>query len=592
MKTSKYIVAFGLILICSVSSLKAQDIIINRNISVEREYRPVIQDAGKINSVPKILEPTVEKTPATYSNFNLPLNVNFNIHTLSAAEVITAKPDNKEGFARIGLGGYRNTLVDFAYPIINTPGTHLDFSLNHLGTFEERRMHSTSTAALTFDQIFKSVTLFAGLSGSHETFNYYGNNYFNSNTVDLNKWALSSSIPVYFAEIDRAGINSSPRTFTLDMLAGFPISQTFWRFNAFAGVSSLPMSSDLRYKAQLNYNKFSAINGLNENLFHTEAKLNIPSNKNRMGLDVDLYNMMYSSATIPAFNFWNDYSVLTLNPYYSFERSSWDVRLGLKSSFKLGNGTFMYPSFDVRAEWKAIPKYFSIYGGLTGDYEVNTLDKISTENPYLFSDLRVNDTYTPYKLVAGIKLKPVYNLLLDAFVDYRQIDKQYFYVNKEYDYDSPYFTLVYVYSPLLTNRFNVIYSNATLFKMGIRANYNWQNFLNIEFKGIYNEWNVLTEQYAWNKPKYEAELNTNVKINPNLSVSANIYYEGGRYVKFGRSAILMNDKVDINLGVSYSYLSWLTVFGKINNLINSQYQNYLGYDVQGANLMVGAAFSF
>jgi outer membrane cobalamin receptor len=54
----------------------------------------------------------------------------------------------------------------------------------------------------------------------------------------------------------------------------------------------------------------------------------------------------------------------------------------------------------------------------------------------------------------------------------------------------------------------------------------------------------------------------------------------------------MNDKLDINLGVSYNYNSWLTAFAKINNLINNRYQNFYGYDVQGTNAMIGAAFTF
>ena len=93
-------------------------------------------------------------------------------------------------------------------------------------------------------------------------------------------------------------------------------------------------------------------------------------------------------------------------------------------------------------------------------------------------------------------------------------------------------------------------------------------------------------------PKYVAQLNTDIRINPNFTVSANMYYEGTRYAKIGNLAIPMHDKVDLNLGANYSYNKWLTVFGKINNLINNKYQNYYGYDVQGTNMMVGAAFSF
>jgi len=578
-------------LICSMFTLQAQDTILNRNISVEREYKPIIQDAGKINLVPQVLELSVEKTPATYSDFNLPLNVGSNIHTLPAAEVAPERPNKKEGFARIGLGNYLNTLVDFAYPIVNTSDIKLDFSLNQLGTFEAIRLHSTTKATLAFDKIFRTFDLYAGVGGSHEYFKYYGDNTNLFGNIDLATFdALYPNFTI--TEVGRTGINLTNRTFDINYLALQPTSNTFWRFNSNVGIRSLPNVTDLHYMAEVNYKLFSSITGITENLIHTLAKFSSPSDKNRLGLDLDLYTMMYGSEAIPTFNFWSTYSVLTLNPYYSIERDNWNVRLGLKSSFSFVHGNLVNPSLDVRAEWKAIPKIVALYGGITGDYDVNSLDKISSENPYIFSDLRVNDTFTPYNLVAGIKLKPLYNLLIDAFVNFRQMDNQYFFVNKTYTLNSPIIPLSSFYSPVFSNRFNVIYSSATDFRAGVRLNYNLQNFLNIEFKGTYNGWNVNTEQYAWNKPKYDAQLNVGVKINPNLSVSANAYYEGERYAKLGNTVVLMNDKVDINLGASYSYSSSLIFFAKINNLINNRYQNFYGYDVQGFNLMLGAALTF
>jgi hypothetical protein len=591
MKYSKYIAVILAFMFVPAISLQAQDTVINRNVQVEREYRPVIHDAGKIKSMPEVLEPNVEKTPVKYNDFDLPVDVGNIIHTLPAAELSTEKPMDKEGFARVGFGNYLNTLFDFIYPVVNTPDMDLDFSLHQLGTFETKRMHTTENGALSFDKIFKTVDLYANLGGGHEYFKYYGNNYNSSGIINLQSHAITYPYDTY-TEINRAGINSASRTFDIGTLSNQPADNIFWRFNSNIGVRSLPYSSNFRYSAEVNYNIFNSVNGINENRIHTKGNFSLPIARNRLGFNFDVYNMMYSSIEIPAFNFWNSYSVLNINPYYSIERENWNIRLGLKSAFSLFHGQPFNPSADVLAEWKPFPKVLWIYGGINGDYEVNTLDKISSENPFIFSDLRVNDTYTPLKLIGGIKLKPLYNLLLNAFVDYRQIDNQYFFVNKEYDFNSPYMTLVYIYAPLLTNRFNVIYSNATLFRTGVRASYNLQDFLNIELKGTYNGWNVDTEQYAWNKPKYEAELNTTVKINPNLSVSANACYQGERYAKLGKTAVLMNDKIDINLGISYSYLNWLTVFGKINNLINDQYQDFYGYDVQGTNVMIGAAFKF
>lgn len=585
MKNSKYIFAIAFFTLVSAFSLQAQDTIMNRNVSVEREYRPVIQDAGKINSVPQVLEPNVVKTPATFSDFNLPLNADYNIHTLAAAELVPEKPNNKEGFARIGFGNYLNTLVDFAYPVVNTSDMRLDFSLNHLGTFEAKRMHSTTKAALSFDKLFKTFDLYAAVGGGHEYLKYYGNNFDSQNNV----LDLSSLDPTYiYSETQFDGIYPGLKRSDINTLAHLPNGDTFWRFNSTVGVRSLPLSTDLHYQAEVHYNIFSSLNGLTENIVHSQAKFNSPNEKNRMGIDFEMSNMMYKSNTLAPLNFWNGYTVMTLNPYYSIERKNWDVRLGLKSAFSFVHGNFINPSVDVVAEWKPFPKFLSVYGGLTGDYTVNTMDKIYAENPYLNFGIRVNDTYSPYNLFAGIKLKTLYNLLIDAYVDLRQIDNQYFFVNKEYLQVNP-----SADANLYTNRFSVIYSNASLFKMGARVAYNWQNTVDVELKGAYNGWTVMNpENIAWNKPKTEAELNIAVKINPNLSVTANAYYEGGRVAKLGTLAVPMQDKVDINLGISYNYNRWFTAFAKINNLINSQYQGFYGYDVQGTNAMVGAAFTF
>ena len=594
MKTSKYVFAFLLFSLSSALTLQAQDTIKHRNVQVEREYRPVIHDAGKINSMPQVLEPNVTKEPADYSDFNMPLNADYNIHILPAAELITEKPeDSKKGYARLGFGNYLNTLADFAYPVINTTDMRLDFSLNHLATFDSKMEHTTTKANLAFDIILlNALDFYAGLGGGHEHFNYYGNYYddahsaFNINSLDAD---YGHSI---YLEKNRQGINSTPQLFNLNMLSNDP-SETLWRFNALVGVRSLPLSTNIRYQAELQYKSFNSHNGINEKQVITQAGISIPNENDRLGLDFELNNLKYSSFTIPEFNFWKSYSVLTLNPYYGIERPEYNVRLGFKTSLSFVHGRPIDPSLDVRAEWKAVPNYFSIYGGITGDYEVNTLDKIYTENPYVYSDLRLNDTYTPYDFFAGIKVKPLYNLLLDFYVDSKRIDNQYFFVNKGYRLvNSPIAMPLASDSAIYSNRFNVVYSGASHVKMGFRANYNFRNMVNVELKWAYNTWNVDTEKEAWNMPKQEVQLNTNVRITDYLTVTANVYYEGNRFAKLGNNAVQMADKVDINLGIAYSYYNWLTVFGKINNVINNQYQDYYGYNVQGTNMMIGAAVSF
>jgi len=588
MRTLKYIVSAVVFMGSSVLSLHAQDSVLNRNITVEREYKPVIHDAGKIKSTPKTLEPKVEKVKPTFSDFNLPLNADYSIHTLPAAQLDREKhAEDNGGFARFGLGNYFNTLAEFAYPLINSEETKLDFSFNHLSTLGTKA-HSNTHAAVSFDQYFNSVNLYAGMGLGHEYLKYYGNNFDSINSaVNFSTLAKTNGSAAY-SELNAGKPNGTVAGTTLNELAADYNSNTFWRFNAFAGVRSLPAATELRYKAEMQFKSFSAINGLSEKQVHTQVGFDKQNDDNRFGVNLDMHNLSYASNNSSIINTINGYSVLALNPFYSIEQTDLDIHLGVKSSFSFAPGHPFRPSPDLYAEWRAVPNQFALYGGIGGDFSINTMDKIFAENRYTFNNMRVDDTYTPYELYLGFKFKPVYNLLIDGFVDYKQFDNQYFFVNKEYSCD----TLTGNNSNLFSNRFNVIYSKASQAKIGIRANYNLCSTINVQFKGAYNGWTVKSEEHAWNKPDWEADLSSDIKISNELTVSGNLFYEGKRWAKIGTTAVPMNSKIDINLGAAYSYSNSFTAFGKINNLINRKYQDFYGYDVQGFNVMAGVAFSF
>lgn len=586
MKTSKYIVSALLAMSVGVNAQT-----VDQNVTVEREYKPIIQDAGKIISVPEIIEPNVEKTAAKYTEFSFPLPVGQNIQTLSAAELEHQRRNNpKDAFVRIGLGNNLNNLLDFALPVLKKTDMRLDLKLNHLATFS-KEAHSNTRAALEFNNNYKNSEFYAGVGLGHEYFKYYGEQFDMTGTPkDLT--SLKTGI---YEELNFVRVNRTAQLFSLNNIVNGADNDVFWRFNAFAGMRSLPATESIRYKAEVQYRLFDSRNGLTENIIHSKANFNTPNGRNRSGIDVEMQNMMYKTDIAnTVMNVWDAYTVFSMNPYYSIERERWDIRLGVKSSFSFVHGRPFNPSPDVSFEWKAVPEWLAFYAGAGGSYKVNTLDGMFTENRFLFSDLRVQDTYTPVSAYFGVKIKPVYNLLFDAYVNYQYIDNQYFFINKDYAYSllsstllgSPNDSIIY------TNKFNVVYSAATLVKVGLRANYNLRNLVNIQLKGAYNGWDVEDIAMAWNKPKFEADMTADWRVTRNLNVTSNVFFESERFAKLGEQSMRMRPKVDINLGASYSYLNWFTLFGKVNNLTNNRYQEFYGYEVQGMNVLVGASFSF
>jgi hypothetical protein len=346
----------------------------------------------------------------------------------------------------------------------------------------------------------------------------------------------------------------------------------------------------------MKYDMFHSRNGLQENILTTNYGFNTELGSNRFGMDFELKNLFYRKNNLPAINFWDYYAVFTMNPYYLIQRDDWFLRAGLKTTFSFIHGRPFNPMPDISAEWKVLPAYVSLYGGISGSYTISTLNDIYAENPYVYADLRIKDQYTPIRSYFGIKVKAIHNLLIDAFIDYSYINDQYFFVNKEYKTNDP--GVRADTATIFTNRFNVIYSDAGLFRTGVRIGYNIRNLVNVQLKGVYNGWSVQSERFAWMKPAYEVDFSADLRVNKKITASLNVFYEGAKYARMGvnSSGIViarrMNPVTDINLGAAYSFSKTLSTFVKINNLLNNQYEHYYGYKVQGLNFLVGGTMGF
>jgi hypothetical protein len=572
----------------------AQDTVIHRNITVERDYKPVIQDVGKINAGPNAMVLKVKKAEPKFSDFNLPLAVEQNINTLAVAEIQHEKHKQlQQGLLRLGMGTQFNTLGDFYTSLIKNRDAKLDLNINHLGTFSNR-LHSLSKVSLDYEKIFDALTLNAGISGNHQFFNYYGTNFNNEGKVINNDDATQANNKSVYTEYNLQQLNPlrTPISWLqMDLLNNS--NNTFWRGATHVSISSITEQENLQYHIGANYKYFHSINGLSEHFIHSNGGLSIPIDRIRMGVDFDYANMMYQNniAYLNTFNYWDYYSVMGLNPYLKMNGATWFIRIGAKSSFAMTHGRSFSPSPDIAAEWQLSPKYLAVYGGATGAYTINTLYSSSMENRFLSPDSRIEDTYTPINLYVGFKAKPISGLLVDLFTDYRKIDNQYFYVNKPY-YLTKASNSIYENFPLIyTNKFDIVYSSASLMRIGCRIHYQYKNSFNVQLKTTHNKWNVVSELHAWYKPEWETDLSTDLKINKDFHIMASLFTQSASYAKLGDVTMPFSKRIDLNCSAFYSLSRYWTTFVKLNNILNSRYQEYLGYEVQGFNGLIGMTFN-
>ncbi len=111
-------------------SIAQNDTTLKRIVTVERDFQPVIQSAGKINPRPNILTPDIPLAPVIYSTYSDSLSIGHMLNPLRVAEArfIPQAPLNGVIDA---AGGYRNTHFLFGYQIHQKKKMSLNLFANH-----------------------------------------------------------------------------------------------------------------------------------------------------------------------------------------------------------------------------------------------------------------------------------------------------------------------------------------------------------------------------------------------------------------------------------------------------------------------------
>ena len=83
----------------------AKDKNLNREMTLEREYDPSVQDASKVNTLPVVKEPEVRKIPIDYAMFTIPADPAKEIGLLPSGSIMTQMNYNmRRGYFNFGTG--------------------------------------------------------------------------------------------------------------------------------------------------------------------------------------------------------------------------------------------------------------------------------------------------------------------------------------------------------------------------------------------------------------------------------------------------------------------------------------------------------
>jgi len=570
------------------AQIKEEQLILNRKREpevkkIEKKKTSVIQE----KNYPPENKKKEDSLNLKYDIVNVPPVSDFKTTEIQS-EDISPKFNNdfQSNYFRLGYGNYGKFLAD-----ANISGKVQDNV--EIGA----DVHYLSTTGLKKDYEWDSkssqanIGAFANIYVEKGKFNLDANYGFNNyNYYGIYALTPSNSDLDLQQKVNKFSVNASYDHYSNEILNNVKVRSYFLSDHFDAKESYADVEVNLSKHDFAINNKITANADLGIDLETVNSKFELLNQNNSNQLNFTLS---------PKITFYKGESYLLIGSDFSFLNS----KLSDFTGENKGSKFYWFPRAEVLV---AAADEFKFYGGIDGGLKLNTYGNLLEENPFLISDLLLTPTENKYHFYFGLKGDINQMFKYDVNAGFSKVNNAQFFVNnglfndvitperQGYDYANT-FSSVYDNGNLmeikgdlqafpmenltvdaglhfmkykLDNLEEVYYKPLVQFNLG--AKYTMlEKKLALGFKGYFvtdrtsNSYQITHSEVIFNS--YSSTLNTNEKV--------------GGYA-------------DLNLSAEYKFHKNFSIFALGNNLLNTKYQNYIGYKVLGAQVLAGVKITF
>ncbi len=534
------------------------------SIDIVRDYRPILADAVKIRRSPDMSNKREYMPKLNYGNVpDKKLDINTGLKELKIMETPFSQIfDLKSNYAKFGIGNFNTILGEAYFAVEDYEDIRFGGYAKHLsqkGNLEDQKF-SRQEVGIFGRRILPMFTL-NGLVG----YNGFGTRFY--------------GIPV--AE-DGQTLNPTREAQRFnDIFLSAELTSNYDPNNADA------LSYSLKADGYIYKDKYDA----GENSIALAGYLNKRVNSFNVGanLAVDLNSIKGVNTPDGSLN----NSIANINPYIKFKGDNYNITLGANIVSEFGDSSRFNIFPEAEIDFALVPEYFYIFGGVKGGVEKGSFRSFTKLNPYMGPNLDIRNTVDRMNIYGGIKgnAGATFGYKVKAF--YRKVEGLPLFFNNT---ATPFnFGLTYdgdgdnaVKHVGLEGEINVRLS--ALVNLGGR--------LNID------NYTMVMEEEAWHMPKMRLAANARFNISEKLFVDAEALFHGNSFAKASKfsspdtapymSAIktTVPSFFDLSAGAEYKATKQLGIFVKANNILNTEYQQYLYYPKLGFNILGGINFSF
>ena len=592
----------GLALLLSGTLFAQQDSALHRSVTVERDFQPVIQAAGKIATKPAVVETKIESSQVHYSDFTAEVTPQATFNPL-LSQPTRFEPGRKyNGYIR-GALGHPNTLLDFGYHLDDTKNSILDVYAHHRAEWGLAALSKTKVG-LNFTHTYSKCDLYFGLSGGNIFYHKYGHFYDYSQTFGM--WAKNDE--------------AYPKPYTI----GDKDKTSLWTAEVYLGVKA-NAKQDVQYQVQTGYMLFAKAGAVSEHQLRTKGSFDWHSAEHHVGAQLYVQNnflQLNDALGIPNSLYQKSRHNFRIEPYYAYEGTRLRVHVGVNFDLNIGKGhqilsktenVSFAPSPHINLEAQIAKQWLTIYADIEGSLGFGSLQSYMEENRYSMIHagiIRPCAPYTPVDAELGFHIRPHRDVLIEIHGGYAYMMYEDFWIATANS------TTVFepLNKPLMAGDF--IHDHAENYqrgKIGGQLNYHYQDLVRVNLHGDYYIWKGDTTVY--DRPNWELGLRIDGRINKNWSLYSDNHFAGKRLALATDGEHWLAPTIDLNLGLQYDM--WvgkvknestkgktnnnalrpepqpnLTLFFQLNNWLHRKNEIYYGYRSQGINFLLGATYRF
>lgn len=587
-KTHLYIAIILVIFFGHASVANAQEATLSKEITIETDFVPVEQKATKINTLPEVKKTSIDKKTLSYSDLNQMVNFPYTINKFEPYGYKTNYPFSKsKGYVNLGLGMQLNAVGSAGYRIIDNDRDRLRAWLQHTSTWLGKNSSPLATENPAKQQFNDNVV---AMDYSHR---------FNVGTLGVN--AL-----YHFDRFNYYGANDNLKYTSPDMqmVNEFSVSG-LWKNAAKPGQS--------QYHAQVKYNHFGYHNnpinntsGIKENSVHLNAGIEGVFGGFAAGLNANWEYLWYCNAIETDQN-WQ--TLLKLTPFIHWRGEKLNIIGGVNFDLSANPNTSINFSPNVKLDFTIIDG-ITAYADVKGGKRLNTLTNLYSTCRYIAPNTIYGSSFSPLDAEIGIKIgsfggfhaKPffAYGIFNNELLPYitRTLINQEEISATETDVVAPY---------VFTQRYNI-----KGWKAGINLGYNYNNIVDVQASFQYSPQDK-NFGYMTGLDRAKMIVNAQTTITPIKSLSISLGYElrTGRqyhsyYGEVGTPPIeiwydtptqnsTLNTLKNVNnlsMTASYQINKTIGVFINSTNLLNQQWDEFVGMGAQKINVLGGVNLQF